>query len=105
TLDSAAREHVEHAEHAARLLLERLPEGFGIDSRKRDIGAEAINEESAQREPDALLEILCLGEGCEIKIGCQLFCSRCHANSPLGHALPRRPTGTCGASRFAEVSR
>ena len=53
--------------------------GFGIDAGKRDIGAEAIDEESAEGEPDALLEILGLGEGCEVQIRCKLFSSRCHA--------------------------
>jgi hypothetical protein len=47
------------------LLLERLREGVGIDARHRDIGAEAIDEQRAEREPDALLEILGLGEGRE----------------------------------------
>ena len=62
-----------------RLLLEGLREGVGIDAGKRDVGAEAIDEQRAQGEPDALLEILGLGEGCEIQIGCKLFSSRCHA--------------------------
>ena len=78
-LDSAAREHVEHAENAAALLREGLRKSVGIDSGQRNIGAEAIDKQSAQGKPDALLQVFGLGEGCEIQIGCKLFSSRCHA--------------------------
>ena len=78
-LDGAAGEHVEDAEHAAGLLREGLREGVRIDAGKRDIGAEAVDEQRAEREPDALLEVFGLGEGCEIQIGGKLFSSRCHA--------------------------
>ena len=42
--------------------LEGLGKGFRIDAGQRDVGAEAVDEQRAQREPDALLELLGLGE-------------------------------------------
>ena len=59
----AAGEHVEHAEDALRrALLEGLRVGVGIDARHRDIGAEPVDEQRAEGEPDALLQDLRLGE-------------------------------------------
>ena len=51
--DGAAGEHVEHAEqrpgwHASKTL--RV--GIGIDARQRDIGAEAIDQQRAEGEPE-----------------------------------------------------
>jgi len=77
-LDRAAREHVEHAEHAAGLLLEGLREGLRVDAGHRDVGAEAVDEQRAEREPDALLQVLGLGEGGKVEIGSKLFGCRCH---------------------------
>ena len=77
-------EHVEHAEHAAALRLEGLREGVGIDAGQRDVGAEAVDEQRAQREPDALLQVLGFGEGGEVQIRGKLFSSRRHQDSPLG---------------------
>ena len=57
-LHGAARKHVEHVEHALPLAEEGGLEGLGIDARKRDIGAETVDHQSAQREPDALLEFV-----------------------------------------------
>jgi hypothetical protein len=54
-VDAAAGEHVEHAEDAAGLGLEDLLPGGGIDAGDRNIGAEAIDEQRAEREPDTLL--------------------------------------------------
>jgi hypothetical protein len=72
-------EHVEHAEDAAATgPVEGLREGFRLMPGKRDVGAEAIDQERAEREPDALLEFFGLGESAEIQIGCKLFCCRCH---------------------------
>jgi len=67
-LHGAAGEHVEHAEHALALRGEGLGEGVGIDSGQRDIGAEAVDEQRANGEPDAFLQVLRLGEGREIQI-------------------------------------
>ena len=61
------------------LLLEGLRERVGIDAGQRDVGAEPIDEQRAQREPDALLQIFGLGEGGEVQIRGKLFGSRCHA--------------------------
>ena len=73
-LDRAARDHVEQAEHAAGLVVERLRVGFRIDAGQRDIGGKPVNKQRTQREPDALLEFLGLGEGREVEIGGKLFC-------------------------------
>ena len=77
-LDGTAGEHVEHAEHAAALRLECLGECVGIDAGKRDVGAEPVDEQRAEREPDALLEVFGLGEGREIQVRGKLFSSRRH---------------------------
>ena len=44
-----------------------------VDARQRDVGAEPIDEQRAEREPDALLQLLRLGEGGEVQIGGKLF--------------------------------
>ena len=107
-LDGAAREHVEHAEDAAALLLEDLGEGGRIDAGHRDVGAEAIDDQRAQGEPDALLELVGLGEGAEIDIGGKLFGCRCHivASRPLALRGPyRRPGDRITFSAPAAVPR
>ena len=104
-LDGAAGKHVEHAEHAAGLLLEGLGEGVGIDAGKRDVGAEAVDEQRAEREPDALLEILGLGEGCEIQIGCKLFSSRCHEVFSASSRWKALPGGASRRSHEIGVGR
>jgi hypothetical protein len=99
-LDRAAREHVEDAEHAAGLAAEGLGEGIGINAGHRDIGAEPVDQERAQREPDALLQVFGFGEGCKVQIGGKLFSSRCHACAPLGLARC-----ACFSKRAAKPSR
>ena len=77
-LHGAARKHVEHAEHAAALRLERLGECVGIDAGKRNVGAEPVDQQRAEREPDALLEVFGFGEGRKIQVRSKLFSSRRH---------------------------
>ena len=72
-LDGAAGEHVEHAQDAGGLLLERLLQRLEIDAGQRDVGAEPVDEQRAEREPDALLQLLRLGEGGEVQICGKLF--------------------------------
>ena len=43
-------------------VLENLVPGVGINAGQRDVGAEPIDEQRAEREPDALLQLLGLGE-------------------------------------------
>jgi hypothetical protein len=69
----AAREHVEHAEDARLVLPEHVGERLRVDAGDRDVGAEPIDQQRAQREPDALLELVGLGEGREVEIGDKLF--------------------------------
>ena len=45
----------------------------GIDAGQRDVGAEPIDKQRAEREPDALLQFVGLGEGAEIEVGRKLF--------------------------------
>ena len=68
-LQGAAAERVEHAENAAGLLLEGIGVGGEIDARQRDVGAEPVDDECGEREPQALLQVLGLGEGRKIEIG------------------------------------
>ena len=86
-LDGTAREHVEHAEDAGRVGVERLREGGGIDARQRNEGAEAVDDERAEGELDAPLQILGFGEGAEVQIGGKLLGSGYHGSfSPSGRA-------------------
>jgi len=61
--DGAAREHVEHAQDTAALLAEGARERIGVQARKRNIGAEPVDDERPEREPDAFLEILGFRKG------------------------------------------
>jgi hypothetical protein len=72
-VNAAAREHVEHAEDAARLGAENLLPDVRIDAGQRYIGAEPIDQERAHGEPDTLLQLLGFGQRREIEIGCKLF--------------------------------
>jgi hypothetical protein len=90
-LDGAAGKHVEQAENAAGLALEGLRKRFRIDAGKRDVGSEAIHQECAKREPDALLEIFRLGESSEVQIGSELFGCRCHCVLRAAHPAPDEP--------------
>ena len=76
--------------------------GGRVDAGQRDIGAEPIDEQRAEREPDALLELLGLGEGAEVEIGCQLFGCRaidrsCGARAAL-HGVRGPPQAAIGAA-------
>ena len=71
--DRAAGQHVEHVEQAAALLLHLLRQRRRIDAGHGDIGAQAGDDQRAQREEDALAQLLGLAEVAEIEIGGQLF--------------------------------
>ena len=73
-LHRAAREHVEEFKHALLVAREVRLERGGIDARQRDVGAEPIDEKRSQREPDAFLELVRLGEGAPVHICRELFC-------------------------------
>ena len=45
----------------------------GIDAGQRNVGADPIDEQRPEGEPEAFLEFLGLGEGREIEVGRQLF--------------------------------
>jgi len=84
TFHSATREHVEHVQDAALAVrvLEELEEGIGIDARDRHIGTETIDQQSAQREQQALVELGRLRERTHVHICCKLFSGRSHMLSP-----------------------
>ena len=71
--ERAAREHVEHAEDAAGIAREDVVQDRRVDAGDRDVGAEPVDHQRAQREPDAALELGRLGEGREIDAGGELF--------------------------------
>jgi hypothetical protein len=72
-VDAATGEHVEHPENAAGLLFENLLPLGRIDAGQWNIGAEPIDQERAEREPDPLLQLLGLGQRREVEVGSQLF--------------------------------
>ena len=55
------------------LLLEHLGQDLRIDAGQRDVGAEPVDHQRAQGEPDPVLELGRLGEGGEIDAGGELF--------------------------------
>ena len=55
------------------LALNVCAKAVGIDAGQRDEGAEAIDDERAEGEIDAPLQILGFGEGAEIQIGGKLL--------------------------------
>ena len=61
-LQAAAGEHVEHVDDATLGDIGKLGECAGIDARQRHEAEETENDQRADREPDALLELGCLGE-------------------------------------------
>ena len=89
----AAGEHVEQPEHALVLLLEDVGERADVDAGQRNVGAEAIDEQRAEREPDSLLQLLRLGQSSEIQVSRKLLSRRCHTALrlvPWGRARARR---------------
>ena len=57
-VNAATGKHIEHAEDATRLGTEDLIPSRRIDAGQRDVGAEAVDQERAEREPYPLLELL-----------------------------------------------
>ena len=51
----------------------RLKRG-GVDAGQRDVGAEPVDEQRTQREPNPLFELIRLGEGAPVHIRRELFC-------------------------------
>src|SRR5271157_5989114 len=53
----AAAEQVNEAEEAAAVLVEELGEQVGIDARRRNVAAQAVNRQQPKREQNALAQI------------------------------------------------
>src|SRR5258708_7314580 len=53
----AAREHVEHAEHAALVVLEETGQDVRVDARHRDVRADAEHDECPEQEQQALFQV------------------------------------------------
>ena len=62
----------------------------GVDARHRDVGAEAVDDQQADREQDAGAQFLGLAEGAPAHVRGHLFRGGCHARIPLiaGDAAP-----------------
>src|SRR3546814_12982441 len=54
--EGAAGEHVEDAEDAAGLLGEDFLQNLRVDAGDRDVGAQAVDDEGAEREPQRSAE-------------------------------------------------
>ena len=104
--EGTAREHVEHAQNAGGLLREDVRQRPGVDPRKRQVGPKTVNDQRANSEPQALLQLLGLGECAETDAACHAFCGGCHCcalpsrqsdpvipgrRRPEGRSCPRRP--------------
>src|SRR6185436_631001 len=57
----AAREHVEHAEHAALVVLEEAGEHVRVDARHRDVRTNAEHDECPEQEQQALFQVAVAG--------------------------------------------
>ena len=85
--------------HAALVLREDLLQDKGVDAGDRDIGAEAIDDQGAEREPDAVLQFGRLGERTKIDRLGELFGGGGHLNLtfpfhgpiPAPGRTPQRP--------------
>ena len=101
--ERAAGEHVEHAEDAAAMLGQDLAHHGRIDARHRHIGADAVDDQRAQREPDALLELGGLGQDAEVEIGRELFGGGGHGLRTL-HTATAPTTGRMPPGRGAAAT-
>ena len=61
------------------LLPEHVGKRLRVDAGDWNVGAEPVDQQRAQREPDALLQLVGFGEGREIEIGNELFCGGDHS--------------------------
>ena len=76
-LDSATRKHVEKTKNTVGLALKGLRIGFGVQARKRNMGAKTVDEKCGKSKPETLFQILRLSEGRKIQVRSQLFrCGR-----------------------------
>ena len=55
-LDGTAREHVEHAQDALGTAVEQAPESRRVNTGDRNIGAQPVDQQRDEREPDALVK-------------------------------------------------
>src|SRR5262249_45982315 len=55
--EHAAAEQVEHAEDAARVLIEEIVERVSVDAGRGDMAADAVHRQQGEREQDALAKI------------------------------------------------
>ncbi len=85
-LNGAAGEHVEQLEHALDWPKKALGEGVRVDARQRHVSAETIDDQRAEREQDAFLELIGLAESGKIDVGRKLFGCRCHGGGSLASA-------------------
>jgi hypothetical protein len=69
------------------MLLQHLGHDRGIDAGDRNVGTDAIDDQRAEGEPDALLELGCLGEDAEIEVCRKLFGSGGHGTSLVNRTL------------------
>ena len=80
--------------------LKDFGEGHRVDAGDGDVGAEPVDHQRRQREPDPLLEFLGLGERAEIEIGGKLLGGGNHCSLSLGPPVgprsePRAPALVC----------
>ena len=85
-------------------VLEDLFPGGRVDAGQRNVGAEPVDEQRAEREPDALLQFLGLGERAEVEVCRQLFRCRDHGPS-LRSSAPPTIWGSGGRFRPALLRR
>ncbi len=76
-----------------RLLTGRPGRTPRVDARQRDVGAEAVDQQRAEREPDAFLQVFGLGEGAAKFRLVRVVQQPMPCVPPLGHAVRRRLGG------------
>ena len=76
----AAGQAIHPAKYARSVLCREFCQFNGIDAGNGDVGAEAINDQRAQREPDAVLQLFGFGNGPEIQ-----FAASCSAADAMSY--------------------
>jgi ferredoxin len=70
---------------------------FAVDAGNRDVGAQAVDDQQADGEEDALAQVGRLAEHAPAEVCRHLLCSRCHVRSLSSQAPPdRSPVGGAG---------
>ena len=75
---------------AAGVAVEDLGQRLRVDARDRDVSANTENDQSADGEPKAILELGRLTDRAPVQVGCKLLGGGCHGTSRVTTTTQRR---------------